>query len=113
LISTIDFNEQHSVDINLQYQNYFKPSDGTGDTFFFNAEYGARILNGQVLLIAGLGYQSTSLKDFNQNKLTLYPGIAIETGNRYAIVLSLSSDLTGRNMSKTNGFYLTLTTILD
>jgi len=113
LVSTVYFDDNNSLDVTVQYQDYFTQTDATGGTLFINADFGAYVFDKKLALIMAAGYQSTAYETGTQSKLTLYPGISIETGKLYGILISTANDVFGKNMQKTNGFFITLTTFLN
>ncbi len=115
LVGSLVFNEKQSIDINFQTQDYFK-NDVKGiptSAYFFNADYGIRRLNDNLLLILGSGFQYYKTENIEQSKWTLYPGISIEFAKNYLIVINTSFDFAGKNIEKQSGFSLSLTTIWE
>lgn len=105
LIGTIDFNENSSIDMNIQIQDYFSSADGLSQSDrFFSIDYGHYINQQTILLAASLGYQHSSLEVGSQEVVTFSPGISFEMNPRYFIVANGSFSLSGKNSQKSNGF---------
>lgn len=103
-----------SVDVNAQYFRFIKKTidDGT-NSWYFNSDFGYYLLERQLQLVAGFGYQFSKYGAFNSQVFTLYPGITVETGKKYIIVLSAGVDAWGKNADKNIGAALALTITLD
>jgi len=108
------FTENLSLDLNAQYmfflQNTYEQNKGS---YFLNADLGYYIFDHQLQFITALAYQSTSFESFDSHVLTLNPGVTIETGKNYIIVLSAPFDITGKNSNKNAGFLMALTLTFD
>lgn len=113
MIASLVIDDKNSIDLNYQVQDYFKSIENlTTSSTFINMDYGTRVANDNILLILGMGYQKQNFEAFSQNKFSLYPGISIEYGENYLIVINTQHDLFGKNMEKAFGFGLSVTTIL-
>ncbi len=113
IINSWIFSESFSLDVNIQYQDYFQQADGLSEwDYFFNAEVGKYIMDNQLLLIGGFGYQQYNFQEGNQQKWTFYPGVSIEFAENFLVVFNGAFDFTGKNISRTNGFGMALTTFL-
>jgi len=113
IINSWIFDETFSLDINIQYQDYFKKVEGVSEVdYFINVEAGKYILDNQLLLIGGFGYQQYNFQDGNQQKWTFYPGISIEYAENFLVVFNGAFDFAGKNIAKTSGFGMALTTFL-
>ena len=114
LISSLEWNDKNSTDINVQVQNNFQANDQLPtNTYFINIDHGLYSKNGKVLWIMGSGYQYAKLNEQIQSKLTLYPGVALEHAENFILVLATSFDVAGKNNSKNIGFGMSLTTMID
>jgi len=92
---------------------YFKNIEGGSSMdYFFNAEVGKYVLDNQLLLIGGFGFQQYIIEEGNQQKWTFYPGISIEFAENFLVVFNGAFDFSGKNIAKTNGFGMALTTFL-
>lgn len=111
LIGTWDFNERSSLDLNIQFQDYFNSlGDASPGSIFYYADYGYYINDGKILLIMAASYQTDNISAAPSNVFSLYPSIAFEHSERYVIVLNTQHDVFGKNAERTFGFGLTLTT---
>jgi len=111
LIGTWNFNEKASLDLNIQYQDYFNSIGAASpSSMFYYLDYGHYVNDGYILLIFAASYQTSKAGDLSSNVFSLYPSIAFEHSDRYVIVLNTQHDVFGKNASKTFGFGLTLTT---
>lgn len=104
------FSESLSLDVNLQYQDYFHSSNelSNSDLFLF-ADVGKYLGSSKVLLMGSISYQISQFDLFTQNKFSFYPGIAFEMKDNFFLVLNGSFDLTGKNIEKTSGFAMAWT----
>jgi len=71
LISTHKFDAKNSLDLNVQYYKNI----GSFNSLIINADFGTTAFRDKWLVVAGLGYQTTSATPI----LTLYLGLSIET----------------------------------
>jgi len=63
--------------------------------------------------VGGLGYQQSIFEGFTDEVLTVYPGITVETGKNYIIVISAPFDIYGKNSIKNRGVSFALTLTFD
>ncbi len=112
LITSWNFTEQSSVDFSIQYQDYFKSigAESPGG-LFINLDYGHYVADGKLLLILGTGYQQTDNMNLATHVFSVSPGISIEYSDKYLILLNTQHDLLGKNISKSVGFNIGLTTV--
>lgn len=105
---------QLSVDVNVQYQAFIRQTEQKNKgSFFFNTDVGYYLFSRQLQLIGGIEYQRTQYAEYNEQILTVYPGITVETGKYYILVLSIPFDVYGRNTRKTTGMIFALTLIFE
>ncbi len=100
-----------SVDFNLEYDYFIKePTSTKTGTIFTSADAGYYVFKHQLQLIGAVGFEHSHLKNgLNQTRLTVYPGVTIETGDSYILVLAVPFEVYGRNVNKGIGFSLALT----
>ena len=112
-IGSYQMTEDASVDINLQYQDYFATAEdlATSD-IYLSVDFGQYINQQQIYIIGSFLYQHSSFQGFNQNKLTLSPGISLEMKKSYLIVINANLDVKGRGSDKTHGFNVAWTMTL-
>jgi hypothetical protein len=109
-VFSANFTENFSLDFNAQYMFFLKEThDHSRGTWFLNTDLGYYFFNHQLQLIAGLGYQDAVFEDFTSQIMTVYPGVTIETGKNYIIVMSVPFDIYGMNSLKNMGFNFALT----
>ena len=114
VILSNQFTDNISIDVNVQYMAFVATSmEKHKGSFYFNADLGYYIFNHQLQLVTGIGYQQSAFEDFTSSTLTVYPGVTIETGKSYIIVLSAPFDIYGRNAIKNTGLALALTLTFD
>lgn len=104
--------ENLSVDFNAQYMAFMKETDNhSKGIWYFNTDFGYYFFNRQFQVVAGLAFQDAIYENFNSQILTVYPGVTIETGKNYIIVISAPFDIYGVEALKNAGinFALTLT----
>lgn len=111
-VFTASLTDNLSIDFVAQYMTFLKKTDNNSKgSWYFNSEMGYYFFKRQLQIIAGLGYQDAVFESFTSQILTVYPGITIETGKNYVIVISAPFDIYGVNALKNAGinFALTLT----
>lgn len=109
-VITAQFSDKLSVDFAAQYMAFIQTtSEKHHGSYYINSEVGYYILNGKLQLIAGMGYQHSGFDTFTSSTLTFYPGVTIETGNNYVIVIGAPFDIYGRNSTRNNSFAVALT----
>lgn len=112
IVISYQFNENLSLDFNAQGQSFLNETEEKHKgSYFFNTEVGNYLFDHQLQLIVGFGYQYSRLENFSSNLLTIYPGLTVETGKNYILVLGFPFDIYGKNADKSLGinFALTLT----
>jgi len=114
VINSWVFTETFSLDVNIQYQDYLQNTEGISDIdYFFNIEAGKYVMKNRLLLIGGFGYQHYNFEENDQHKWTFYPGVSIEFAENFLVVFNGAFDFRGKNMAKTSGFGMALTTFLN
>ncbi len=109
IIST-QITDNMSVDVNAQYMDFVKTTNKNNKgSYYFNADLGYFVFNHQLQLIAGVGFRQSVFGTFTSSTLTMYPGVTVETGKNYIIVLSAPFDVYGYNSIKNAGVVLALT----
>ena len=113
-VVTYDFNKDFSIDFNTGYGKYFN-QDNIDYLTYLSADAGYYFFNHQFQVVTGLGYKYFKHNETvdNQFLLTFYPGITIETGERYILVLTSPVDIYGENIIKTFNLGFALTIIID
>lgn len=113
-IFSAQFSENFSFDFNAQYMAFIQTTNEKHKgSFYLDADVGYYILKHQLQFIVGLGYQQSEFEQFTSSTLTVYPGVTIETGNNYIIVLAVPFDVYGINANKNVGFMFALTLTFD
>jgi hypothetical protein len=113
-VFSTQFSENLSFDFTAQYMTFIKTTnENHKGSYYLSADIGYYILNHQLQFIAGLGYQQASFDKFTSSTLTVYPGVTVETGNNYIIVLSVPFDIYGTNANKNVGLLFALTLTFD
>lgn len=108
---TRQFSENLSWDTDLQYQNSFSGDHSFQNDYFVDSELGYYVFNHQLQLIGGFSYHYQDIKTANQDaySLVFHPGVTIETGKSYIIVLYVPIALAGKNMGIYHGINLAFT----
>jgi hypothetical protein len=114
IVGSYSFTKNFSADMTLQYLHYLKQSsdDDRGGTYL-NLDLGYYIFNHQLQLISSFAYRHIANNTGNHDVLTFYPGITIESGKNYIIVLSALFDAWGKQEFKNTGFNFALTLTFD
>jgi hypothetical protein len=103
--------ENFSLDFNLEYDRFLKePASTKTGSVYTSLDAGYYVFKHQLQLIGSVGFEHSHLENgLNQTRLMIYPGVTIETGKRYIIVVAAPFDVYGRNVNKTFGFSVALT----
>jgi hypothetical protein len=113
-VFSAQFSENLSFDFNGQYMAFIKTTDQKHKgSYYFNADIGYYLFKHQLQLIGGLGYQRSVFHEFTSSTLTVYPGVTVETGNNYIIVLAVPFDAYGSHSNKNVGIMMALTLTFD
>jgi len=109
-VMSVQFNDNLSLDFNAQGQSFLNETEEKHKgSYYLNADAGYYLFAHQLQLITGFGYQYSKFENFNNNLLTIYPGLTIETGKNYILVLSCPFDISGKNTDKSLGINFALT----
>lgn len=111
-VFSASFTENFSIDVNAQYMFFLKETENNSKgSWYLSTDIGYFFFDQQLQVIGGIGYQNAVFEDFNNQKLTIYPGITVSTGKNYVIIVSAPFDVFGENALKNAGinFALTLT----
>jgi len=112
LISTIQFDDNNSVDLNVQFQQAYT-SDQSLPSMIYNVDFATMALDIRYPLMFGLMYTNQS-GDEDYSDLTLSPGFGIETGEDFALLLFMTQAVSvSDNASKETGFGLIVTLFID
>lgn len=113
-IYTAYFNEKFSLDAAAQYLFFAKKTDDNHKgSLYLNTDVGYFVLDHTLQLIVGAGYQNSSFDQLNSNIVSIYPGITVETGKRYVLILQTPVDIAGKNARKNFGVSFSLTISID
>ena len=108
---TSQFTERLSWDSDIQFQNSIAGGQSFLTDYFVDSELGYYVFNHQLQLVGGFGFHYKSFKTTGSNAYSLIfnPGVTIETGKSYIIVLYAPVTLAGKNMAIYNGINLAFT----
>ena len=113
-VVSYQYDENFSIDVNAQYGRFVrKLKNSKGGSVYLSIDAGYYFFARQLQAIAGFGYQRHNDDSVSQFIVTFYPGITIETGKNYIIVLSSPFDIYGRNAAKTFSLSFALTVTID
>jgi len=106
--------ENFSIDFNTGYGKYFDQNNIDYLTYL-SADAGYYFFSHTFQVVAGFGYKNFKhIKTTDdQFLMTFYPGITVETGKRYILVLTSPIDVYGKNIIKTFNLGFALTITLD
>ena len=114
VVMSTQFTDNLSLDVNAQYMAFIKTTkENHKGSYYFNADLGYYLFNYQLQLIACIGYQQSEFEAFTSSTLTVYPGITVETGKNYIIVVSAPFDIYGQNSMRNSAFAIALTLTFD
>jgi hypothetical protein len=104
------FSNKLSMDVDVQYQNIFDNNQSYSDDIFTAAEIGYRFPK-HVQLIGGFGFRYNHFKTDRPDAwlLTFNPGITVNPGETFVMIVNVPFDIAGRNTDRFNGFTFTLT----
>lgn len=108
------FSEKLSLDVDAQYQNIFDGNSSYSDDVYSAVEIGYRFPK-RVQLIGGFNFRYNHFKTDQPDAwlLTFNPGITVNSGKSFVIILYSPFDIAGRNNDKFNGFLFALTITLQ
>jgi len=110
MVGTYNLSENLSLDFTGQFVHFLEETnDHDKGGFYLNSDLGYYIFNHQLQLIGGLGYHYIQNDIGSHQLLTVFPGVTIETGDSYIIVLSVPFDVYGQQENKNLGFNFALT----
>lgn len=114
MIYTAYLSDRLSIDATGQYFFYTEKTDyDYKGSYYINSDIGYYVFNNTLQLIAGFGYQGSTMRDVHFNTFTMYPGLTVETGKRYVLVLQAPFDIAGKNSAKNVGVSFSLTITID
>jgi len=113
-VMTYNFTENFSTDFTAQYQFHIKDAaQHDKNAMFFNMDFGYYILKHQLQFATGFTYRTVQDDNGNHNVFSISPGVTIETGETFIIVLYAPFDVTGKNEIINNGFGFALTMLIN
>ncbi len=111
VIGSYEINDKNSIDVNVQFQNYFDQLDGIlGPAFFVSADWGSYSIADNLQIIFSAGYQAGKSDNIKNKLFSIYPGISIETAKNFAIAIAASQGIFGKNIEKGFGLGVSFTT---
>jgi len=112
---TQQFSPKFSWDTDLQYQNILSQDKSITDNMFLDTDFGYYFYDHRFQFIAGLSFNYNNHKSDKHDtyRLTFNPGVTIETGKSYIIVVYFPIDLLGNEVERTYGFSLAFTLGVD
>jgi len=114
LVGTYNFNENFSIDFTGQYLHFLQETDDNDrGGLYLNTDLGYYLWDHQLQLVSGFSFHNVSNDVGSHQALTIIPGITVETGNNYIIVLSVPFDVYGKRESKNVAFSFALTLTFD
>jgi len=113
-VMSYSFSDNFSTDFTAQYQFRLEESaHHDKNAMFFNLDFGYYILKHQLQLATGFAYRTVHDDGGNHNVFTINPGVTIETGEMFIIVLYAPFDVIGKNEVVNNGFGFALTLLFN
>lgn len=113
-VFSASFTDNFSFDFVAQYMTFLKETDNLSKgSWYINTDLGYYFFDHQFQVIAGVGYQNAVFENFTNQIVTVYPGVTIETGKNYIIVISAPFDVYGKNALKNASINFALTLTFD
>lgn len=114
LITSYQINDNFSIDANSQLNVYAEELENSlSSSFSFSADAGYYTYEKQLQFILAMNYQQFNMTSMDSYLMTLSPGITVESGENYIIVLNSSIDIAGQNIEKSFGFGMALTLTIN
>ncbi len=113
-VMSYNISDNFSTDFTAQYQFRLEESaQQDKNAMFLNLDFGYYILNHKLQLATGFGYRGVQDDNGNHNVFTITPGVTIETGKAFIVVLYAPFDVIGKNEVVNNGFGFALTLLFN
>jgi hypothetical protein len=113
-VMSYNFSDNFSTDLTAQYR--FRLEESTQhdkNAAFLNLDFGYYILKHKLQLASGFSYRMVQDDNGNHNVFSILPGVTIETGETFIIVLYAPFDVIGKNEVVNHGFGFALTVLLN
>jgi hypothetical protein len=108
---TRNFNPRLSWDVDIQAQHTLLAGATLSNNYFLDTEMGYYVFDHRLQLAGGFSFNYNHHFDDNMTtyRLTLNPGVTIETGKSYILVLYFPVDVIGKSVENAYGFSLAFT----
>jgi len=108
---TRNFSQRLSWDVDVQAQHTLSSGAALSNNYFVDTEVGYYVWNQRLQLAGGFSFNYNHHFDDTENtyRLTFNPGVTIETGKSYILVLYFPVDLVGRLVENSYGVSLAFT----
>jgi len=104
-VMTYNFNENFSADFTAQYQLHLEEAQHHDkNSIFLNFDIGYYILKHQLQFATAFAYRTVQDDFGGHNVFSITPGVTIETGETFIIVLYAPFDIIGKNEVENHGF---------
>ncbi len=113
-ITTVEFNDNFSLDVNAQYMFYLTETvDNDRGKIFVSADAGYYVFNHTLQLIGSTAFSCIKNNEGSHQVFTINTGATVETGKNFIIVIGVPFDVYGKNEAKNIGFTFALTLTFD
>ena len=114
LVSTCDFNENLSLDFTGSFMKFVKETDAHHKGgLYMNMDLGHYFFNHQFQVVGAASYQFIKDDDGGHQVFTINPGVTIETGKNFIIVVSFPYDIYGKRETQNVAVNFALTLTFD
>jgi hypothetical protein len=113
-VMSYNFSDNFSADFTAQYQFHLdETTQHDKNAAFLNLDFGYYIFKHQLQIASGFAYRTVQDDNGGHKVFTISPGITIETGETFIIVLYAPFDVIGKNEVANHGFGFALTILLN
>jgi len=114
IVTTYDFTENLSLDFTGSFMRFIKETEERDKGgFYLNTDLGYYLFDHQLQIVGAAAYQYIKDEKGSHQVFTINPGVTIETGKKFIIVVSFPYDVYGKRESKNTAVNFALTLVFD